>query len=495
MNYLLGGALLFGACGLVAKSFVRKKVIGDDDRFDMVTRDRFAAIAIGLVGGFIVGLTSVGSGTFFGLTMLFVFPLARAQGRRHRHPPRRRAALRRRLRAHHRRQRRHACGRLAADRLDPRRADRQPLLGAGCPRRCCASRSRTCSRSAASSSSTCRTSTSSSRWRSRRDERRRRCSSASSGAGVARRGERLAAGLARAAGLNSRGVAPPALDPARRRAAGRDSRRVRGHAGPEDRAEPDPRAADRQGLLAGLRLRLARGDDPVQAAEAGPRALEIVDTDGNVVRTLVPGLAPPQREGHLHLERPRRPGRVRRPGRLQAARPPDRPAPDDRPAERDAGRHDRAEDHARLGRAARGLTRRRRTRRPRRRRVQGERAGARRPARRRDAGGLHPPAAPAFDARLERPRRRQGARRRASTGCSSPPRIAPGISRRRARRSTSSCATSRSPATGSSRRRVRGSVSGSRRTRACTGSSGRGAAARHRADRSCARRVGRGATR
>src|SRR5690242_11022638 len=75
MNYLLGGALLFGACGLVAKSFIRKKVIGDDDRFDMVTRDRVAAIAIGLVGGFIVGLTSVGSGTFFGLTMLFVFPL------------------------------------------------------------------------------------------------------------------------------------------------------------------------------------------------------------------------------------------------------------------------------------------------------------------------------------------------------------------------------------------------------------------------------------
>jgi uncharacterized membrane protein YfcA len=75
MNYLLGGALLFGACGLVAKSFVRKKVLGEDDRFDMEKRDRLAAIAIGLVGGFIVGLTSVGSGTFFGLTMLFVFPL------------------------------------------------------------------------------------------------------------------------------------------------------------------------------------------------------------------------------------------------------------------------------------------------------------------------------------------------------------------------------------------------------------------------------------
>jgi uncharacterized membrane protein YfcA len=75
MNYILGGALLFGACGLVAKSFVRKKVIGEDDRFDMCARDRVAAVSIGLVGGFIVGLTSVGSGTFFGLTMLFVFPL------------------------------------------------------------------------------------------------------------------------------------------------------------------------------------------------------------------------------------------------------------------------------------------------------------------------------------------------------------------------------------------------------------------------------------
>jgi uncharacterized protein len=73
MSYILGCALLFGASGLVAKSFVGSKSIGDV--FEMVRRDRIAAVAIGLVGGFIVGLTSVGSGTFFGLTMLFVFPL------------------------------------------------------------------------------------------------------------------------------------------------------------------------------------------------------------------------------------------------------------------------------------------------------------------------------------------------------------------------------------------------------------------------------------
>ena len=75
MGYVLGGALLFGATGLVLKSFVRKKEIGADDRFDMVRRDRLAAVVIGMFGGFIVGLTSVGSGTFFALTMLFVFPL------------------------------------------------------------------------------------------------------------------------------------------------------------------------------------------------------------------------------------------------------------------------------------------------------------------------------------------------------------------------------------------------------------------------------------
>ena len=75
MGYILGGALLFGATGLVLKSLVKRDIVGDDE-FDMVWRDRLAAVAIGIVGGFIVGLTSVGSGTFFGLTMLFVFSLS-----------------------------------------------------------------------------------------------------------------------------------------------------------------------------------------------------------------------------------------------------------------------------------------------------------------------------------------------------------------------------------------------------------------------------------
>src|SRR5207245_3155341 len=47
--------------------------------FRLTRRDRIAAVLIGLGGGFIVGLTSVGSGVFFGLTMLIVFPLRSAK--------------------------------------------------------------------------------------------------------------------------------------------------------------------------------------------------------------------------------------------------------------------------------------------------------------------------------------------------------------------------------------------------------------------------------
>ena len=74
MGRVLGGALLFGCVGLVAKNFVNSKPVDDVD-FRLERRDRIAAVVIGLFGGFVVGLTSVGSGVFFGLTLLVVFPL------------------------------------------------------------------------------------------------------------------------------------------------------------------------------------------------------------------------------------------------------------------------------------------------------------------------------------------------------------------------------------------------------------------------------------
>ena len=74
MGQVLGAALLFGAVGLIAKSLVQGGPAADPD-WELTTRDKVAAIVIGLLGGFIVGLTSVGSGVFFGLTLLVIFPL------------------------------------------------------------------------------------------------------------------------------------------------------------------------------------------------------------------------------------------------------------------------------------------------------------------------------------------------------------------------------------------------------------------------------------
>jgi uncharacterized membrane protein YfcA len=71
---ILGVALLIGAAGLVAKNLMRFRE-APDKPFILTRRDRTAAVLIGLGGGFMVGLTSVGSGVFFGLSLLVLFPL------------------------------------------------------------------------------------------------------------------------------------------------------------------------------------------------------------------------------------------------------------------------------------------------------------------------------------------------------------------------------------------------------------------------------------
>jgi uncharacterized membrane protein YfcA len=71
---VLGVALLIGASGLVAKNLLRPREV-PDGAFILCRRDRVAAVLIGLGGGFMVGLTSVGSGVFFGLSLLVLFPL------------------------------------------------------------------------------------------------------------------------------------------------------------------------------------------------------------------------------------------------------------------------------------------------------------------------------------------------------------------------------------------------------------------------------------
>jgi uncharacterized protein len=76
---VIGAALVLGGLGFLAKTFIRRGVQPDDSPFLLENRDRIAAFALGAAGGFIVGLTSVGSGTFFALVMLLVFPLTAAK--------------------------------------------------------------------------------------------------------------------------------------------------------------------------------------------------------------------------------------------------------------------------------------------------------------------------------------------------------------------------------------------------------------------------------
>ena len=75
---VLGAALVLAGVGLGVKSFVQGRTKSNAP-FLLAKRDRTIAFATGLLGGFIVGLTSVGTGTFFGLVMLIAFPLTAAK--------------------------------------------------------------------------------------------------------------------------------------------------------------------------------------------------------------------------------------------------------------------------------------------------------------------------------------------------------------------------------------------------------------------------------
>ena len=75
LGYAIGVALIGGGAGFLAKSFVKRGAQPSDAPFIMSRRDKLIALGTGAVFGFIVGLTSVGSGTYFGLMMVLVYPL------------------------------------------------------------------------------------------------------------------------------------------------------------------------------------------------------------------------------------------------------------------------------------------------------------------------------------------------------------------------------------------------------------------------------------
>jgi uncharacterized protein len=75
LSYVIGVALIGGGSGFLAKSLVKRGVQPSEAPFIMSRRDKLIALGTGAVFGFIVGLTSVGSGTYFGLMMVLVYPL------------------------------------------------------------------------------------------------------------------------------------------------------------------------------------------------------------------------------------------------------------------------------------------------------------------------------------------------------------------------------------------------------------------------------------
>ncbi len=72
---IIASALILGGIGFLVKTFVKGGVEASDELFLLRRRDHAIAFSLGATGGFVVGLTSVGSGTFFGLVMLLAFPL------------------------------------------------------------------------------------------------------------------------------------------------------------------------------------------------------------------------------------------------------------------------------------------------------------------------------------------------------------------------------------------------------------------------------------
>jgi uncharacterized membrane protein YfcA len=73
MSRVVGATLVLGGFGFLLKTFVRRDAL--DGPLHLTRRDKLLAVLIGATFGLVVGLTSVGSGTFFGLAMLFAYSL------------------------------------------------------------------------------------------------------------------------------------------------------------------------------------------------------------------------------------------------------------------------------------------------------------------------------------------------------------------------------------------------------------------------------------
>lgn len=78
MLFFLAGALLFTGTAVLVRALFGRKLI-DRERFDPTTRNKVAAVLLGAFVGFVLGITSAGSGTLIAVGLIFLFHLAPRQ--------------------------------------------------------------------------------------------------------------------------------------------------------------------------------------------------------------------------------------------------------------------------------------------------------------------------------------------------------------------------------------------------------------------------------
>lgn len=73
---VLGGTLLMVGIITLARALILRNLVDERDRFDVERRHKVAAIAIGATTGFVIGVTSAGSGTVIAILLIAVYRLS-----------------------------------------------------------------------------------------------------------------------------------------------------------------------------------------------------------------------------------------------------------------------------------------------------------------------------------------------------------------------------------------------------------------------------------
>jgi len=73
---VLGGTLLMVGIITLTRALILRNLVEERDRFDVERRHKIAAVVIGATTGFVIGITSAGSGTVIAILLIAVYRLA-----------------------------------------------------------------------------------------------------------------------------------------------------------------------------------------------------------------------------------------------------------------------------------------------------------------------------------------------------------------------------------------------------------------------------------